>query len=75
MPVDHSKRNQLVNELYEFRASTTCSALLTLLDLMTQETREKNDDLDGIELYRNQGEIRAFRKLILLITKKLPLSG
>jgi hypothetical protein len=47
-------------------------SMIELLSLLQDEARRKNDEAEGADFYRTQGEIRAYKSLLSMFTKKPP---
>ena len=62
----------LIIEISAHNQESTCKSIVSLLDILLQETREANDTSSGEEYFLNQGEIRAYKRLRDMIMRGLP---
>ena len=67
-----SNKNELTRLCYESSGSVVGQSMIELLSFLQDEARRKNDEAEGNEVYRNQGEVRAYKSLLSMFTKKPP---
>lgn len=63
------KRQQLASDIRRSQ-SDAATALKALLPLMLDEVKDSLVDAEGLELTRLQGEARAIKKLLTMITRE-----
>jgi hypothetical protein len=66
------KKSDLITELHEHRSESTCTAVLSLLDILITESRLENDTARIRKVLKNQGKIEGFVELRDHILRGLP---
>lgn len=69
-----SKKRELIQAIAENRDALVIQYLTALITLLTDEARKKSDEASDVEVYRNQGEIRAYKQLLNTLTRPIPPS-
>lgn len=67
-----NRKNEFVKVCYEERGTRLGQSLVEFLTFLQDETRRKNDVAEAVEIYRNQGEVRAYKQLLNFFIKKMP---
>jgi hypothetical protein len=66
------RQSELERWCWEVRGAPAGQQFVELLKVYLDNTRIKNDDAVGNDYFLNQGEIRAYKKLINLFSKAPP---
>lgn len=67
-----NRKGELSRFCYESNGTLTGQNFVVLLELLLDEVRKKNDEAKDEEIFRNQGEIRAYKYILNLFLKKPP---
>jgi hypothetical protein len=67
-----NNKGEFVRICYDDRGTRLGQALVGFLEFLQDEARRKNDEAEGVEVSRYQGEIRAYKKLLNYFLKKMP---
>jgi hypothetical protein len=67
-----SKKRELIQAVSDNRDALVVQYLTSLITLLTDEARKKSDEASDTEVYRNQGEIRAYKQLLNIFTRPIP---